>query len=179
MSRWATHCCIYLSLIILDSSLPAQETKPVSETKSVACEFRDGKQMSVRYPLGITIRTEKPRTGQLWTPGGSPLVLFTQTDLMLAGIAIPAGAYFMYLIPDKHNWTLVVNKNVKAGVPYNQQQDLVRAPMELGGFDEPQPFTVALAHVAATQCNMRIYFGKTGSWAEFTETRKSEVGRGS
>ena len=115
MSRCATHCWIYLSIIILGGILLAQETKPVSETKMVACEFQDGKQMSVRYPLGITVRTEKPRMGQLWTPGGSPLVLFTQTDLMLAGNVIPAGAYFMYVIPDKHKWTLVVNRNVTGG----------------------------------------------------------------
>jgi len=115
MSRWATYCWIYLSFIIPGSILLAQETSAVSETNMVACEFQDGKQMSVRYPLGITVRTEKPRIGQLWTPGGSPLVLFTQTDLMLAGNVIPAGAYFMYVIPDKHKWTLVVNRNVTGG----------------------------------------------------------------
>jgi hypothetical protein len=169
MSRWAMHCCTYLSFVILGGGLLAQEPKPVSKTKMVTCEFQDGKQMSVRYPLGITVRRDKPRNGELWIPGGSPLVLFTQANLMLAGTTIPAGAYFMYLIPDKHNWTLVVNKNVTASAPYNRQQDLVRVPMELGSFGEPQPFSATLAHVAPTQCNVRIYFGKTGSWAEFTQ----------
>jgi len=43
----------------------------------------------------------------------------------------------VYVIPEKHSWTLVVNKNVTAGSKYDEKQDLVRAPMQLGETDNP------------------------------------------
>lgn len=168
--RWAGNCWIFLSLIILTSSLFCQEKMSAEKMATVACTFQDGKQMSVRYPEGITSHSAKLSMKQVWAPGGAPLVLFTDTNLMVTKTVVPAGAYFLYLVPDKENWTLVVNRNVTAGVPYDQEQDVVRVPMEHGTVSEAQPFSVVLGHVAPQQCNMRIYFAKAGSWAEFQET---------
>lgn len=168
MTRLQSMCSTVAALVILSCGLSAQRTKPV-DTTMATCNFEDGKQISVRYPLGVTAKADKLPMKELWAPGGSPLVLFTQTDLTVADAVVPAGAYFLYVVPDKEKWTLVVNKNVTANAPYNQQQDLVRVPMELGSFSEPEPFSVILGHVAPKQCNMRIYFGKTGSWVEFRE----------
>ena len=98
------------------------------------------------------------------------MVLFTQTALTLGNSQIPEGAYSLYVIPEKENWTLVVNKNVAAGSKYDEKQDLVRAPMQSGEIDNPlkQP-KVVFAHVAPKQCNMRLYYEKTGAWVEFKE----------
>ena len=42
-------------------------------------------------------------------------------------------------------------------------------PMQSGHLSEPQPFVVSFGHIAPKQCNMRIYDGKIGTWAEFKE----------
>jgi hypothetical protein len=82
----------------------------------------------------------------------------------------PDGAYSLYVIPEKQSWTLVVNRNVTPGSKYDEKQDLVRVPMQIGEvedtFEQPQ---VAFAQVGPKQCNMRLYYEKVGTWAEFRE----------
>lgn len=98
------------------------------------------------------------------------MFLFTQTALTLGSSQIPADAYSLYIIPEDQNWTLVVNKNVNAGNKYDEKQDLTRAPMQLGQIDSPiKPAQVAFDHIAPKQCNMRLYYGSVGAWAEFRE----------
>jgi len=135
---------------------------------TATCTFQDGKQMSIQYANSATVKNTNLTSGKMWTPGDKPMVLFTQTDLTIANTQIPVGAYSVYLIPAKDRWTLVINKNVKPG-EYNPQQDLVRAPMDLAKISEAQPFSMVFAHMAPKQCNIRIYEGKTGTWAEFHE----------
>jgi hypothetical protein len=96
--------------------------------------------------------------------------LFTQTALTLGNSEIPPGAYSLYVIPAKENWSLVVNKNVTPDSKYDAAQDLARTSIETGELGNPlkQP-KVAFAHIGPKQCNMRLYYEKTGTWAEFHE----------
>jgi hypothetical protein len=108
--------------------------------------------------------------GRLWTPGGQPMWLFTQAALSVETSEIPIGAYSMYINPDKQDWILIVNKNVSAHGSYNEREDIARVRMSLGQLSEPQKeVEVFFGHVAPKQCNMRIYYGKSGAWAEFKE----------
>ena len=98
------------------------------------------------------------------------MLLFTSADLKVGNAEIPVGAYSMYVIPGKDKWTLVVSKNVSENGKYDQQQDLLRAPMGTGTLNSPvQPPSVDLGHTAAKQCNMRLYYQKTGAFIEFEE----------
>jgi hypothetical protein len=66
--------------------------------------------------------------------------------------------------------TLIVNKNVKDNTFYDQQQDLVRAKMEIAEMtSEGDNVKIVFGHIAPKQCNMRIYRAKTAGWAEFKE----------
>jgi hypothetical protein len=57
--------------------------------------------------------------------------LFTQSALSIGNSQIPIGAYSMYVIPRKENWTLVVNKNVEKGGKYDEHLDLSRVEMQI------------------------------------------------
>ncbi len=163
--RWSMMSLILL--ILLPVSVFAEQKPDASQTATATCTLQDGNQMSVRYPAS-PLRKEL-RSGELWPPSGSPMFLFTSTELSLGDSSIPAGAYSLYVIPGKDKWILVINKAVSAGAPYQQQQDLARQPMEIGQLSEPQPFEVAFAQ-SARQCNLRIYSGKIGAFgAEFKE----------
>jgi hypothetical protein len=158
-------------LVLLLTGLPSvlAQNAATSRTATAACTFADGKQISVRYERGTSAEKKALPSGEIWPATGSPMYLFTQTTVAIGKSEIPVGAYSMYIIPEKNKWTLVINKSVSAGAPYNQQQDLVRVPMELGHLSQPQLFQVAFGHVAPKQCNMRIYHHKTGVWTEFAE----------
>jgi hypothetical protein len=136
-----------------------------SEPSTASCNLDDGRQVYIRYnPISAK---DKISNGKPWAPGGSPMTLFTEAELNLGGSTIPIGAYTVYPIPDK-KWTLVVNKNVAPGSAYDEKQDLARTQMETDQVSQPSDaLEVAFAHTG-DKCTLRIYFGKTASFAPFT-----------
>jgi len=136
-------------------------------TSTTTCNLDDGRQVYMRY-TPVAANKERPANGKPWAPGGTPMTLFTEAQLSLASSMIPIGAYAVYAIPAKGNWTLVVNKNVTAGAAYDQKQDIARAPMETAQVDQSsEALEVAFAHVGA-RCTLRIYMGKVAAFADFT-----------
>jgi Protein of unknown function (DUF2911) len=137
------------------------------DDQSVAsCNLDDGKQVAIRYNP-VTTKSEKVPNGKPWTPGGSPMTLFTDTQLTFGGATIPPGAYTVYPIPGKE-WTLAVNKNVAPHSAYDERQDIARSSIETDQVTEPSDsLEVAFAHVG-DKCTLRIYFGKSACFAPFT-----------
>lgn len=155
----------YWITILVLSALGSAHT---SDSNSSSCTFDDGKQISVRYSSSANDGHRLPE-GKVWSPGDSPMYLFTSAPLRVGTDQIPVGAYSMFLVPEKNSWTLILNKNVSSGGHYDEHQDLLRLPMEVGALSNPQAFTVFFGHVAPKQCNMRIYDSKVGAWEEFKE----------
>ena len=158
--------CTLLSLSLASTAMAQQSGKMANN----ACTLEDGKEISVRYVAkGSDGKKELP-AAKIWMPGGQPIWLFTQVDLSIAGATIPTGAYSLYIIPEKGHWTLIVNKNVKVDAAYDEAQDVARVSMSVAEVSGArQPFSLVFAHVAPKQCNLRIYYGKIGTWAEFKE----------
>jgi hypothetical protein len=149
---------IILSLLTYAAICSAQST--------ASCYLDDGRQVQLRYNAAST-KTDKPVNGKPWAPGGSPMTLFTEAQLSFGGSTIPIGAFTVYPIPAKDKWTLVVNKNVTAGAPYDEKQDLARATMETDQVPQAaDTLEIAFAHVGP-RCTLRIYFGKAASFADF------------
>src|SRR5581483_5921771 len=106
--------------------------------------------------------------GKVWAPGGKPMTLFTNTSVQIGSRILPIGAYTLFLIPNSKQWTLVVSKSTDTSGAYDQEQDLVRVPMESGELPSPESqLNVAFGHVAPGQCNLRADLDKTGHFAVF------------
>jgi Protein of unknown function (DUF2911) len=156
------------ALLVSAVGFAAAQKDPKS-IPSALCSFQDGKQITVRYSNETSTGRDLP-SGKVWTPGGQPMLLFTQVPLIANNTDIPMGAYSMYIVREKDEWTLVVNKDVSTGNKYDKHLDVVRVNMLMGQLSEPQKeFTVLFGHTDPRQCNMRIYYGKSGTWAEFKE----------
>jgi len=165
MLRFAM-CMLLLAGMVRSSA--AQQAS--SNSTTATCSFQDGTQLTVRYMNERIGGKSGPPEGRVWTPGGTPMFLFTQSALTIGNSQIPVGAYSMYVIPRKENWTLILNKNVTEGAKYDEHQDLSRVEMQIGQLSEPnKELSIIFGHVAPKQCNMRIYFGKIGTWAAFKE----------
>ncbi|HYH01249.1 MAG TPA: DUF2911 domain-containing protein [Terriglobales bacterium] len=134
------------------------------QTSAYYCAFEDGKQLSVRYvPAQLT--NKPPREGVVWSPGGSPAILFSEADLEVAGVSLPVGAYALYIIPGKEQWTMIVNKDVAAGAKYNKSADLVRIPMQTAKLGRPvDRLQIVLGREAPKQCNVRVYYDTVGAF---------------
>lgn len=165
--HWKTVTVVSLYALL---TVPGVAQQPAaSEPQNASCFFSDGKETRVSY----STFPDNPKKRELvrdkmWTPNDQPMILFTDGRLVLGSTAIPPGAYSLHIIPAKDKWILVVNKDVSGHV-YDPGQDLVRSPMETGQLPESQPFQLAIARMKATQCSMRIYYGKIGVWAEFNQ----------
>ncbi len=137
-----------------------------SEPSTASWNLDDGRQVYIRYNA-VAAKNDKVPNGKPWTPGGTPMTLFTDAPLAFGGVTIPLGAYTVYPIPEKGKWTLAVNKNVTPGAAYDEKQDLARTQMETDQVSEPaDTLEVAFAHYGS-KCTLRIYFGKAASFADF------------
>jgi len=148
--------------LLLTPWLSAQSGGTQSTT---TCNLEDGRQVYIRYnPVSAK---EKLSNGKPWAPGGTPMTLFTEAQLTLGSSTIPVGAYTIYPIPARGNWSIVVNKNVTAGSAYDEKQDVARAQMETANVESAsESLEVAFAHVG-NRCSLRVYIGKTASFADF------------
>lgn len=156
----------FLPMIVRSASAQQADSE---DTATVYCNFDDGNQVSLQYN-NTGKGKDEPHNGKVWEPGGVPMTLYTQVPVVLNNVTIPVGAFHVYVMPNKKEWTLIVNKNVTAGSKYDESQDLVRAPMELGDLSQPvKPIQVVLAHMGPKSCNIRVYYGTVGALAEFTE----------
>ncbi len=137
-----------------------------SDASTASCNLDDGRQVYIRYNA-VAAKNDKVPNGKPWTPGGTPMTLFTEAPLAFGGVTIPLGAYTVYPIPEKGKWTLAVNKNVTPGAAYDEKQDLARTQMETDQVsDAADTLEVAFAHYNS-KCTLRIYFGKVASFADF------------
>ena len=145
-------------LTVLAASSLAQDSQ------TTFCNFDDCNQISIQY--NPTVK-DQPRNGKVWSPG---ITMFVQTPLTFGASQIGLGAYSIHLIPDHKNWTLIVNKGVNAGAAYNSAQDIARGSMDIGEIPEPmKSLQLSFAHMAPKQCSLRVYYQKTGAFADFME----------
>jgi hypothetical protein len=165
----ATAICIAILVqVLVANTAHAQKPDADAHTGTAFCDFDDNQEISVRYNNASS--KDEPRNGKVWLPGGSPLTLFVGAPVSLNNIPIPVGAYSAYVIPNRKDWTFIVNKNVAPGAAYDQAQDVARGPMELGEVDSPSgQLQVSFSHSAAKTCSIRLYYGKVGAFAEFLE----------
>jgi DUF2911 family protein len=141
-----------------------------SEPDNAVCSFEDGKGMSVRYVHAPANGKEAARPGKLWSPGGQPMLLFTDGALSVGNGEVPPGAYAMFLIPGKQEWTLIVSRDVKGASTYDERQDVVRARMEVGELSQAEPkLTIYFGRVGGKVCDMRLDYGKTRAFIDFKE----------
>src|SRR5579863_7310913 len=148
----------------------AEQADPPDTTSTITCDFTDGNEITVQYSNAVNGDKDQPRNGRVWLPGGAPMTLFTQVPLVLNHVELGVGAYSVYVIPGKREWTLVVSKNVTTPKTYDEKQDLVRAPMEMGGVNSPpKRLQASFAHVAPRQCSIRLYYESNGAFVEFSE----------
>lgn len=67
--------------------------------------------------------------GKIWRTGASDATILTTTDpLTVAGKALPAGSYSLFSIPDRGEWTIILNKHVGGhGMDgYDEKNDVMR-----------------------------------------------------
>ena len=155
-----------------------QNAAPADPNSATAtCDFSDQQQLAVQYQELTLGKRDKDNFlghqvpyGKIWQPGKQPLKLFTNAPVTIAGTNVPVGAYTMYLIPNKKEWTLVVSKNTDPAAAYDQTKDIVRAPMQIGMLTSPEmKFNISFEHTGPKECTIRVDIADVGAWVPFAQ----------
>ena len=70
---------------------------------------------------------------QVWLAGNGAAATFrTDAPLEIQGLAVPAGEYTLYVLPNAKEWQLIINKQIgPQALKYDQKLDLGRVPMDM------------------------------------------------
>jgi Protein of unknown function (DUF2911) len=168
--RAALACTVLLSALPFARPALAQHAAAAADSESAVCTFEDGKQITARYNPMAVGKENAPAAGKVLIPGGAAMTFFTETDLMLGNTSIPTGAYTLYILPAKKDWTLIVSKNVTVDAKYDEKLDLARATMEIGQLSAPEDkLSLYFGHTGPKKCEIDADYGKTRGWTEFRE----------
>lgn len=66
--------------------------------------------------------------GKLWRTGANePTMIHTTGPIIIAGVAVPAGSYSIYTVPDPKEWQVIVNRSITQWGHESQYTDKVKA----------------------------------------------------
>jgi hypothetical protein len=102
---------------------------------------------------------------QVWRTGANAAtgVEFTVPVLINGSFEVPAGKYTLWTIPDKKQWTLIINKQTgQWGTVYDSAQDLVRLPVRTESMAVPvETFAIDVQPKANREVVMTLTWDKT------------------
>jgi Protein of unknown function (DUF2911) len=174
MQRVAFFLFVFVLLVCTALTPGGAFAQSTSATASATCNFDEQKQLMLEYqPVKVSLKkplSTQVALGKVWAPGGKPMTLFTNTPVAIGSRMLPIGAYTMFVLPTAKHWTLIVSKSTDTSGAYDEQQDLVRVPMDSGELPNPEDeLSVSFGHVASGQCNLRIDLEKYGHFTAIQE----------
>jgi hypothetical protein len=116
-----------------------QVLSPPAETSAAI----GGKKIQIKYSSprmrGRKIMGGLVPFGEVWRTGAdSATTMSTQANLQIGDLKVPKGNYTLYTIPQAHEWTLIVSKELgQWGTEYHPKLDLGRAKMNVKALAAP------------------------------------------
>lgn len=117
--------------------------------------------------------------GTVWRTGAnSATVIKFSDDVTIEGHDIPAGEYGLFTIPNKNEWTIILNKTSKqwGAYTYNEADDILRfkvKPMSMK--EKMETFTMQFANVFPTSAQLHIMWENTALAINITTTIDAKV----
>lgn len=102
--------------------------------------------------------------GELWRTGANKATAITfSSDVMINETAVPAGSYSIFTIPNKKNWTVIINKetNLWGAGNYNSDFDVVRFEVEAMETAMTETMTFDIANVTFNGCDVVLSWENT------------------
>lgn len=100
---------------------------------------------------------------KIWRTGANASTIITlNDDAVIEGNKVPAGKYSIYTIPDKKEWIIILNKNLKGGLYYPEGEDLCRFKVKPKQIKEKvETFGISFADVKTNNANVELVWENT------------------
>lgn len=163
---------ILLALVAVASIMTAQaqgiKTPAPSPTQTIKQDFALS-SIEVNYSRpnmkGRTVFGDLAPYGKLWRTGANAATKVTfGEDVTVGGVAVKAGTYVLYTVPNKDEWEVIFNKGLgNWGIDgYKKEEDVARfkvKPVALPSSVET--FTIQLGNVTPATADIQVSWEKT------------------
>jgi hypothetical protein len=152
----------------LKTSAQAPRIPEASSTQTIIQDFGLGK---------ITITYSRPNVkgrlifgginpyGQVWRTGANAATVISFSEnVIMEGHSVPAGSYSLFTVPEKDEWTVILNKTVKqwGAYSYKQEDDFLRFKVKPIALDEKrETFTAQFSNVTTKSSELRLVWDHT------------------
>jgi hypothetical protein len=102
--------------------------------------------------------------GKVWRTGADEnTIIKFSTDVAIDGKVVKAGAYGLHAIPNKNNWTIILNKETKAwgSYFYKQEKDVLRFNVASKTATHQEAMTFSFAQVSANKATVELRWATT------------------
>jgi Protein of unknown function (DUF2911) len=159
-------------LLFTASAAQAQLNTPAASPKSTVQQRVGLTDVTLTYSRpsakGRAIFGELVPFGKRWRTGANQTTSIKfSDDVMVEGKKIPAGEYGIYTIPNKTEWLVVFNKNLKQGANvdgFKDDEDVARVsikPYKLAS--KVETFTINFADMTPATANVDMQWELTGA----------------
>lgn len=105
--------------------------------------------------------------GEVWRTGANAATTITFTEkIMIDGHSVPAGTYSLFSIPQRGEWTIILNKTAKqwGAYSYKQADDLLRFTVKpIRVSEKRETFTMAFANTTTKATDLYLVWDHTAA----------------
>ncbi len=102
--------------------------------------------------------------GKVWRTGANRTTKLTLSDdIMMGGKLVPAGSYGLFTVPDKGEWTIVINKDAvgPGAFAYKVENDVLRFTVKSQTVPATEFFTIEFSDFTPTTANLVLRWETT------------------
>lgn len=153
---------VFLTLLLAVPAVSQEVKTPAPSPHQVVTQDFGLSRITIDYSRpgvkGRTIFGDLVPYGKEWRTGanGVTTVAFG-ADVELEGHDVKAGKYALYTIPGPHDWTIILNKDVKNwGTQYNEKDDVLR--FQVSSYQLPFPIETLTINVDALRDSTAVLY---------------------
>lgn len=174
----------FAALLLSSTQVSAQLAMPAPSPLGTVTQRVGLTEMTVKYSRpsvkGRKIFGEVVGYGKGWRTGANQATVISFKDeVNVEGTKVPAGEYALYTIPTENEWTIILNKNTKAGGnigDYKDAEDVARFKVKPAKTeDRTETFTINFADLTPSTANVELLWEKTSVKFKVTTEVESKV----
>jgi tetratricopeptide (TPR) repeat protein len=174
-----------VGMMITFSAMAQIKMPQPSTTQTIVQDFGLGKieitysRPNIKNRKVFTESSELAPFGKIWRTGANSATKLRLTEpATVAGNKLDTGVYAIYTIPEKGEWTLIINKGSKnwGSSQYDEANDIFRAKVPATKAKQfTETFAIQFANVKAESCDLQLIWGKAIVSIPFTTDIKPKI----
>ncbi|QNL51244.1 DUF2911 domain-containing protein [Olivibacter sp. SDN3] len=174
---------LFASLLSIETSFAQTVKLPAASSKQVVTQDLGISQVTLTYARpntkGRKIFGGLEPYGEVWRTGanGATTLAFSG-DVIIDGKKVAAGTYGLFTIPDKNEWTIILNKKSDqwGAYEYNQSDDVLRFKVKPEKTkNKVETFTIDFPEVTAKQAKLSIRWEDTAVAFDINVDQDQEI----